>query len=153
MVTADLVNPESNRLILIGILALHHQHRDAVDEKNDILPRAVMTVVKSPLLGDFVNVVFREVVINQEQVALAPLLVIDKLAPIAQVLHEFPVAVDVSMEMAKLPEQCPLGFGVARIELQHLGIEQVVKEERTVPRTVGRRYCRIKPAPLLGLLS
>jgi len=134
VVSADLVNPERNRLILVGVLALNYQHRYAVDEKDDILPRTVMAVVKSPLLGDFVDVVFRVVVINQDQIALAPLLVIEELAPIAQVLNEFPVTVDIGMEMVELPKQCPLGLVVARIELQHLGIEQVVEEERTVPR-------------------
>jgi hypothetical protein len=56
VVTADLVHPEGNRLVLVGVLALDHQHRDAVDEKDDILPRAVVAVVKGPLLGDLVNV-------------------------------------------------------------------------------------------------
>ncbi len=56
VVTADLVHPQGNRLVLVGVLALDHQHRDAVDEKDDILPRAVVAVVKGPLLGDFVNV-------------------------------------------------------------------------------------------------
>ena len=42
---------------------------------------------------------------GQNEVALPPLLVIEELATIAQVLHEFPVAVEVGMEEAKLPEQ------------------------------------------------
>ena len=72
--------------------------------KDHILPRAVVAVVKGPLLGDFVNVVRRIVVIDQDQVALALLLLVEELAPVAQVLDEFPVAVDVGVEMAKLPE-------------------------------------------------
>ncbi len=42
-------------------------------------------------------------------VALALLFVVEELAPVAQVLDEFPVAVDVGVEMAKLPEQSALG--------------------------------------------
>ena len=71
-----------------------------------------MAVVKSPLFGDFINVVHRFIVINQDQVALAPLLVIEELAPVAQVLNEFPVAVDIGMEMAELPEQRTLSASV-----------------------------------------
>ena len=71
-----------------------------------------MAVVKSPLFGDFINVVHRFIVINPDQVALAPLLVIEELAPVAQVLNEFPVAVDIGMEMAELPEQRTLSASV-----------------------------------------
>ena len=87
-----------------------------------------MTVVKGPLLGHFVNIP-RRVVIDQDQVALALLLVVEEFAPVAQVLDEFPVAVDVGMEMAEQPGQRALGLGIARIELPHLGVEQVVEEE------------------------
>ena len=88
-----------------------------------------MAVVKGPLLGDFVNIARRIVVIDQDQVALALLLVVEELAPVAQVLDEFPVAVDVGVEMAELPEQGALGLSVARVEFPHLGVEQVVEEE------------------------
>lgn len=104
-VLEHLVYPEGDRLVLIGVLALDHQHRDAVDEKDHILPRAVVAVVKGPLLGDLKIVACRVVVINQDQVALALFLVVEELAPVAQVLNEFPVAVDVGVEMAELPEQ------------------------------------------------
>ncbi len=153
VVTADLVHPQGNRLVLVGVLALDHQHRDAVDEKDDILPRAVVAVVKGQLLGDFVDIARRIVVIDQDQVALALLLVVEELAPVAQVLDEFPVAVDVGVQMAELPEQGTLGLGVARVEFPHLGVEQVVEEERAVFGAVGGRHVRIKPAPLLGFLA
>ena len=55
--------------------------------------------------------------------------VVKELAPVAQVLDEFPVAVDVGVEMAKLLEQRALGLGVTRIEGAQLGVEQVVEEE------------------------
>lgn len=42
----------------------------SVHEKDDILPRAVVAIVKGPLLGDFVNVLRRVVVIDQ--VAISP---------------------------------------------------------------------------------
>ena len=78
---------------------------------------------------------------------------IKELAPVAQMFDEFPVAVDVGVEMAKLPEQGPLGLGVARVELPHLGVEQVIEKERTVFGAVGGRYDRVESAPLLGFLA
>jgi len=56
MVTADLVQPECDRLVLVGVLALDHQHGNAVDQKDDVLPRSIATIVKCPFLGDFVKV-------------------------------------------------------------------------------------------------
>ncbi len=55
VVTADLVHAQGNRLVLVGVLALDYQHGDAINEKDDILPRAVVAIVKGPLLGDFVD--------------------------------------------------------------------------------------------------
>ena len=40
----------------------------------------------------------------QRQVALQLLIMVEELAPVAQVLDEFPVAIDVGVEMAKLAE-------------------------------------------------
>ncbi len=40
--------------------------------------------------------------------------------------------------MMQPPEQRALGLGAARVELPHLGVEQVVEEERTVPGPGGR---------------
>jgi len=52
--------------------------------------------------------------------------------------------------MAELPEQGALGFGVARVEFAHLGVEQVFEEEGAVLGAVGWWHDRIKPTPLLG---
>ena len=153
MVTADLVHPQRNRLVLVGVLALDHQHRNAIDEKNHILPRAIVAVVKGPLLGDFVNIARRVLIIDKDQVALALLLMVKKFSPIAQVLDEFPVAVDVRVQMPDLPEQRPLSLGITRVEFPHLGVEQIIEEERTVPGAVARRHVWIKPSTLLGFLA
>ena len=133
VVAPDLIHPEGNRLLLAGILALDHQHGNAVDEKNDILPRAIVAVVKGPLLRDFVHVPFRFIVIDQDQVALAIFLMVEELAPVAQVLNEFAVAVNVGMKMAELPEQGTLGLGIARVELANLRVEQVVEKQARIP--------------------
>jgi hypothetical protein len=69
------------------------------------------------------------------------------------VLDEVPVAVDVGVEMAELPEQGALGLGVARVEFPHLGVEQVVEEEGAVLGAVGGWDVGIKAAPLLGFLA
>jgi hypothetical protein len=66
-----------------------------------------MAVVKGPLLGDFKDVIPGMLVIDQDQVALAALLVIEELAPVAQVLDEVTVAVAVGVEMTEPPGQAP----------------------------------------------
>lgn len=80
-------------------------------------------------------------------------MVVEEIAPIVQVFDEFPVAVNVGMEMAELPEQCALGLGVARVEFAHFGVEQVVGDERAVLGAVGGWRVRIKPASLHGFLA
>ena len=129
VVSADLVDSQSNRLVLACVLALDHENRNAVDEKDDILPRAVMAVMICPLFGNLVHISRRIVVIDQNQIALALLLMIEKLAPVAQILHEFPVAVNVGMKMPELPQQRPLRLRITRIELANLRVEQIVEEE------------------------
>ncbi len=54
--------------------------------------------MKGPLLGDFVNITRWIIVIDQDQVPLALLLVVEELALIAQVIDEFPVAVNPQSE-------------------------------------------------------
>src|SRR3972149_2237629 len=56
MVTANLVHPERDRLVLAGILTLDDQHRNAVDEKNHVLTGPVVAVVKIKLFRYLVNV-------------------------------------------------------------------------------------------------
>jgi hypothetical protein len=153
MITADLIHPEGNGLILVGVFALDHQHRDTVDQKNNILPRTVVAVVKGPLLGDLVNVFLRIVILNQEQVALALLLVVEELTPVTQVLDEVPVAINIAVEMAKSPNQCAPGVTVARVEFSHLGVKQIVKEEGAVLGAVDGLNLMVKAAPLLGFFA
>jgi len=71
---------------------------------------------KGPLLGDLKDVARRVSVIDQDQVVFALLFMVEELAPVAQMLDEFPVAVDVGVEMAELPKQGALGLGVAENE-------------------------------------
>ena len=56
VVTADLIHAERDRLVLVGVLALDHQHWDAVDEKDDVLARAVLAVMEIKLLRHLVDV-------------------------------------------------------------------------------------------------
>lgn len=74
-------------------------------------------------------------------------------AAVAQVPDEIPVSGDFRVEMVKLPEQDSVGLGVARSEFPHLGVEQLVEEQRTTLGAVARRHVRIKPAPLFGFLA
>ena len=74
-------------------------------------------------------------------------------ASIAQVFDEFLVAVDVGVDVAKLPKQRAPGLGVARVEFPYFGGEQVIEEERAVFGALLGRRVRVKPAPLLGFLA
>jgi len=102
MVAADLVHPQGNSLVLVGVLALDPQYQDAVDQENHVLAGAVVAVVKGVLLGDFINIVFRISIIDQDQITLTVFLVIEKRAVIAQVANKFAVALDVRMQVTKL---------------------------------------------------
>ena len=123
------------------------------DEEDHVLPCAIVTVVKGPLFGDFKNVARWLVVIDQDQVALAALLLVEELAPVTQVLDKFPVAVDVGVEITKSAEQRAFGLSVTRVELPHLGIKQAVEEERTTLGALLEWRIRIKPAPPLGFFA
>ena len=61
-----------------------------------------MAVVKGPLFGDLKNISRWIVVIDQDQVALTIILLVKKLAPVAQVIDEFAVAVDVGVEIDEI---------------------------------------------------
>lgn len=159
VIAADLIDTQIDGFLLIGVLAFDHQHGDAVDQKDQILTGAVVTVVEGPLLGDFVDVLaclrhpVAVVVIDQDQITLALLLVIEELPTVAQVLDEFPVAVDVGVQMTELPEQRALGLGVARVEFAQLGVKQIVEEEGPVLGPVRVWGAWIKAAKLLGFFA
>ena len=59
-----------------------------------------------------------------DQVALALRISVEELAPVAQVLDKFPLAVDVGVEITESAEQRAFGLGITRVELPHLGIKQ-----------------------------
>lgn len=56
------------------------------------------------------------VVVNQHQVALALRIKVEELAPVALLLDEFAVGVDVAVGMAGLPEERALGLGAVRAQ-------------------------------------
>ena len=122
MVTTNLIYTKRYPFILSGVLAFDHKHRDAIDKENYILPRAIVAVVKRPFLGNLENVSRRLLEIDQDQVSLAVLLLVEELAPVAQQLHVFAVAVDVGAKIAKSTEQFAPGLGKARVEFFHLGV-------------------------------
>jgi len=98
----------------------------------------VVAVVKGPLFGHLVDVAallgrpLAVVVIDQDQIAFALLLVIEELAAVAQQLQEITVAMDAGRQDAQLAEQGTFGLAIARVELPKLGIEQGVEEQRAV---------------------
>ncbi len=144
VVAADLVHAEGDRLVLAGVLALDHQHRDAVDQKDDILAGAEVAVVIGELLGDLEDVVGRVVVIDEDQVALAVFLVVEVFAPVAQVLDEVAVAVDVGVQVAELAEDGALGVGVAGVELADFGCRGGRRRRARRLGAVLRRHVRVE---------
>ena len=104
VITPNLIHTKRDSFVLVGVLAFDHQHWNAIDEKHHIFPSAIVAIVKGELFGDFKDVPSRIIVVDQDQVALAILLMVEELAPVAEVLDEFPVAVDIRVEMAKLAE-------------------------------------------------
>ncbi len=153
VVTTDLVHAESNGFVFVGVFAFDHQHRHAVDEEDHVLPCAVVAVVKGPLLGDFKNVAHWFVVIDQDQVALTVLLLVEELAPVAQVLDKFPVAVDVGVELKEFTGQRAFGLGITRVELPHLASSTLSKKsERPLARSLSGA-CGSNPAPSLGFFT
>ncbi len=157
MVTAELVHRERDRLVLARVLALDHQHRDAVDEEDHVLPRPVAPVVDVELLRHLIHVppllarAGEVAVINQHQVQFPALLGAEEFSLVAQVGEEVAVAGDVRVEPLELAHQRALGFFVFRVEGAHLGVEQVAEVKRRRPRPVlGRGAVRIKPPPRLG---
>src|SRR5262249_9075379 len=104
MVTANLVHSQRDRLVLTGVLTLDDQHGDTVNEKNHILPCAVMTVMKIKLFRYLIDVaVFFGtssgiVVINQDQVQFPIIFGAEEFALIAQVGKKLTVAGNVRIE-------------------------------------------------------
>lgn len=149
--TSDLVHPQDNRLVLVGVITLDHQHRDAADDKDNILPRTEVAVMKGPRLGDFVNVARRVVVSNEDQVALAPLLLVEELAWVAQVLDELPVAVDADVEMRHCPSKAPSASAKRGLNSRTLAsCMSSEKSERPLGPTL-RQHIRIETPASLNL--
>ena len=94
VIAADLIDAERDALIFSRVLTLDHQHRDAVDEKDQILARAVAAVVEIELFGNFVDVSpialrsSQVAIIDQSDVQLAIVFRGEKLVLIAQAPSE-----------------------------------------------------------------
>ena len=124
------------------VLAFDHQHRNAVDEKDHILPRAVAAVVDIKLLGHFIYVApllaraVKVAVINERQVQLTVLLRAEELSLVAQIGKKIAVAGDVGVQPLKFANQRALGLLVFRIEGTHLAVQQVAEVKRCRSGTV-----------------
>ena len=152
MVAADLIDAQRDGLVLGGVLALDHQHWDAVDEEDDILARAVLAVVAVKLLGHLEDIVLGVLVVDQDEIQLAPLALVVEGLRVAQVGEEIAVAGDVRVKPAQVADQCARAFGVLRIQLPHLRIEEVVEVRRRLRRLLGGRGLGVvEPPPFLGL--
>lgn len=95
VVAANLVNAQGDAFVFICILTFHHQHRDAVDEKDHIFAVAIAPVVPGELFGHFIDIALGILIVNQHQIEFAVFGGVKELASIAQVGEHLPVALDV----------------------------------------------------------
>ena len=160
VVTANLINSESDRFILARVLALDHEHRDAVDEKHYVLACAVTAIVDVKLFRHFIDVApllaraIQVAIVNHCQVELPVFLSAEKFPLIAKMIQEVAIPGNAGIEPLKLAHQRAFSFLVFRIERTHLRVEKIAEEERRGPRAIFRRHdVRIEPAPSLGFNS
>jgi hypothetical protein len=152
VVAADLIDAQRDGLVLGRVLALDHQHGDAVDEEDHVLAGAVLAVVAGKLLGNFEDVILRVVVVDEDEVQLAALALVEEGLGVAQVGEELAVAGDVGVQPPQVADQRAGAFGVLRVELSNLRIEQVVEVGRRGGRLLGGRGPGVvEAAPPLGV--
>jgi len=83
--------------IFIRILAFHHQHGDAVDEKDHIFAVAKAPIVPVELFGDLIDVTIRVGIVHQRQIQLAVFNGVEELALVTETSEELTVTVDVGL--------------------------------------------------------
>ena len=136
VVTPNLINPESDRLVLARVLALDHKHGDAVDQKHYVLAGAVTAIVNVKLFRHFIDVApllaraIQVTVIKQCQVELPAFLSAEEFPLIAKVIQEVAIPSNAGVEPLKLSHQSAFGVLVFRIERLHLRVEQIAEEKR-----------------------
>ena len=158
VVAPDLIHAQRDGLVFGRVLALHKEHGHAVDQKDHILARGEAAVADHELLGHLIHVApclgrtVEVTIVDHGQVQLAPLLLAEVRAPVAQRLQQVPVAGDVRVKPLELPDQRPLGFAILRIERAYPRVQQVAEEERRRPRPLFlRRTLGVESAPSLRL--
>ena len=151
VIAPDLIDPERDSFVFSRVLTLDHQHREAVDEKDQVFARTVAPVVIVELFRDFVDIAPIAVgssqiaIVDQRDVQLAIVFRGEKLVLIAQRRQKVPVTVDVGMKSLELTHQRTLGFFVFWIESANLGMQQIAEEQRGFLRSF-----RNSPRPVLG---
>ena len=155
MVAANLINSESDRLVLARVLALDHEHRDAVDEKHYVLASTVTAIVNVKLFCHCIDVApllarsTQIAIIDQCQVKLTVFLSAEKFPLIAKVIQEMAIPGNAGVEPLKLANNRAFSFLVFRVERSHLRVKQIaeIKRRRAFFR---RRAVKIEPAPRFG---
>jgi len=83
--------------IFIRILAFHHQHGDAIDEKDHIFAVAKAPIVPVELFGHIVDILAGIGIIHQRQIQLAVFNGVEELALVTEISEELTVTVDVGL--------------------------------------------------------
>ncbi|MFO0966089.1 MAG: hypothetical protein U0793_10970 [Gemmataceae bacterium] len=91
------------------------------------------------LLGDFEDVVSGIVVVDEDEIQLAAGGLVVEGPGVAEVGEEVTVAGDVGMEAAQVADQGAGAFGVFRVELAHLGVEQLLEVGGSACSLLGGR--------------
>ena len=100
VVPADLVDAKRDSLVLGRVLALNHQNGHAIDEKDHVLARAVLTVVAIELFGHLEDIVHRLLVVDQDEVQLPRFGLVVEGLRVTKVGEKVAVAGDICMKAA-----------------------------------------------------
>jgi hypothetical protein len=151
VVAADLIDAEGDSFLLISVLAFDHQHGDAIDQKDNVFPGAVVAVMEGPLFGHFVDIARGVVVIDQDQVAFALFGLVHEGAAVAQQLHKIAIAVDGGLIPAQAAQQGTGFVAVGGIEFANLGSQKFGEVEAAAVGWIGDRAGGSKATALFGL--
>lgn len=154
VIAPDLIYSERNGLVLAAVLALDHQHRDTVDQEDDVLTIAKVTVVEIEFFGYFADVLGGINVVDDFKIKLAAVLGTEKLMLIAENVQKVTVSINVRVQPLELAHQRALGFLVFRVKGADLGMEQVSEEKRPLPcPLLGHCTDGVEPSPPLSFLA
>jgi hypothetical protein len=125
VVTANLVNPESDTVLFGRVLKFRNCHRDAVDQEDDIGAVAKDDALLPPFVGDLEQVVFGVFEVDDFDVAFPIFIGDEDRLFSSQPRVGFPVSLDAGVEQIHTPKyvRSPTEVNDARIKTNKLGFK------------------------------